>query len=598
MNDVIALAKPKVVSTKIPALLRQLFEYTSQRRRYQTLLLLILTLFSSLAEIMSLGAVVPFIAILTQPEQVLVFPVIGEFVKIWGITTADELILPIAIIFACAAVIAGSFRLLLLWVGIRLIKAVGADLSIEVYRRTLYQPFSVHVARNSNEVISGVINKVGSATGVLMSVVTLTTSIILFTAILITLLIIDPIVASIAAFTFGNFYLLIAWLSRKNLLNNGKKIADNQTQVVKLLQEGLGAIRDIILDSSQSIYCVIYGKSITELQRADSENTFINQAPRYFMEMVGLVLVSGLAYSLSYKSGDISTSLPVLGALALGAQKLLPLLQHIYSSWATMKGGQAALVDVLKLLDQPLPTYIADDVIPPYDFKDSIRLKNIKFRYSDESAWVLDGINLTIPKGARIGFIGSTGSGKSTTLDLIMSLLDPTEGKLLVDEKEVLSTEAHQWQKNIAHVPQSIFLADCSIAENIAIGIDPMLIDMERVRLAAEQSQISKFIDTLPEKYFTDVGERGVRLSGGQRQRIGIARALYKKAKVIVFDEATSALDSSTETAVMNAIESLNRNITILIIAHRLTTLKSCDKIIKLEHGKIVEQGGYDLFNQ
>ena len=270
MNDVIALAKPKVVSTKIPVLLRQLFEYISQRRRYQTLLLLILTLFSSLAEIMSLGAVVPFIAILTQPEQVLVFPVIGEFVKIWGITTADELILPIAIIFACAAVIAGSFRLLLLWVGIRLIKAVGADLSIEVYRRTLYQPFSVHVARNSNEVISGVINKVGSATGVLMSVVTLTTSIILFTAILITLLIIDPIVASIAAFTFGNFYLLIAWLSRKNLLNNGKKIADNQTQVVKSLQEGLGAIRDIILDSSQSIYCVIYGKSITELQRADS----------------------------------------------------------------------------------------------------------------------------------------------------------------------------------------------------------------------------------------------------------------------------------------------------------------------------------------
>ena len=598
MNDVIALAKAKVVSTKIPALLRQLFEYISQRRRYQTFLLLILTLFSSLAEIMSLGAVVPFIAILTQPEQVLVFPVIGEFVKIWGITTADELILPIAVIFAGAAVIAGSFRLLLLWVGIRLIKSVGADLSIEVYRRTLYQPFRVHVARNSNEVISGVIQKVDLATGVLMSVVTLVTSLMLFTAILITLLVIDPIVASTAAFTFGIFYVLIAWFSRKKLSNNGKQIAHNQTQVVKSLQEGLGAIRDIILDSSQTIYCAVYGKSITQLQRADSENTFINQAPRYFMEMVGLVLVSGLAYSLSYKSGDIATSLPVLGALALGAQKLLPLLQQIYGSWATMKGGQAALVDVLELLDQPLPTYIADDVIAPYDFKDSIRLKNIKFRYSDESAWVLDGINLSIPKGARIGFIGSTGSGKSTTLDLIMSLLDPTEGKLLVDEKEVSSTEVHQWQKNIAHVPQSIFLADCSIAENIAIGIDPTLIDMERVRLAAEQSQISKFIDTLPEKYFTDVGERGVRLSGGQRQRIGIARALYKKAKVIVFDEATSALDSGTETAVMNAIESLNRNITILIIAHRLTTLRSCDRIIKLEHGKIVEQGSYDLFNQ
>jgi ATP-binding cassette subfamily B protein len=218
----------------------------------------------------------------------------------------------------------------------------------------------------------------------------------------------------------------------------------------------------------------------------------------------------------------------------------------------------------------------------------------VRFRYTDDGPWVLDGLNLSIAKGTRVGFVGSTGSGKSTTLDLLMGLLIPTEGELLVDGQSISGNRLRAWQRSIAHVPQSIYLADNTLAENIAFGVPPDTINLERVQQAARQAQISDFIESNLEGYQAYVGERGVRLSGGQRQRIGIARALYKQASVLVFDEATSALDSTTEQSVMDAIEGLNSDITILVIAHRLTTVRRCDLIVELEHGRVVAQGTYE----
>ena len=218
----------------------------------------------------------------------------------------------------------------------------------------------------------------------------------------------------------------------------------------------------------------------------------------------------------------------------------------------------------------------------------------MRFRYSSDTPWVLDGFNLTISKGARVGFVGSTGSGKSTTLDLLMGLLMPTEGELLVDGQPVSGNRLRAWQRTIAHVPQSIYLADATLAENIAFGVPRDAIDLQRVQQAARQSQIADFIENRPEGYRAYVGERGIRLSGGQRQRIGIARALYKQASVLVFDEATSALDNATEQAVIDAIESFNRDLTILLIAHRLTTVRRCDIIVELEHGRVAAQGTYE----
>ena len=228
------------------------------------------------------------------------------------------------------------------------------------------------------------------------------------------------------------------------------------------------------------------------------------------------------------------------------------------------------------------------------NFEKLLEFSDVRFRYANSGPWVLDGLTLDIPRGSRIGFVGSTGSGKSTAMDLLMALLDPTEGEILVDHRPITGDGQRAWQRTIAHVPQTIYLADASIAENIAFGVSSSAIDHDRVREAAEQAQIAEFVEGRPGGYASMVGERGVRLSGGQRQRIGIARALYKRASVLIFDEATSALDNATEAAVLSAIENLDRELTILIIAHRLTTLQDCDKIVLLDSGRIVAQGTYD----
>lgn len=580
----------------LPTLLVELFRRISPARRYQFTLLLGLILASSIAEVVSLGAVVPLIGILTQPEKVFAHPTLARVVQALGITSAEELVLPLTVGFATAAVIAGGLRLLLLWSSVRWGNATGADLSIEVYRRTLYQSYDVHVARSSSEIISAITQKVGTATTVLISLATVLMSAALLTAIVLTLLAIDPTAAVVAMLIFGTGYALIAWRTRHRLVRNSQCIAQEQTTVIKALQEGLGAIRDVLLDGTQRVYAGVYGTAIRKLQQANGENTYMSQAPRFAIESLAMVLVAGLAYSLSRRAASVSDALPVIGALALGAQRLLPLLQQLYGNWAVVAGSKAALVDVIQLLDQPLPKDADQEAPAPLAWNSSLRFDEVRFRYERSSLWVLDGINLTIPKGARIGFVGSTGSGKSTALDLLMLLLEPTSGRILVDGELVGDQRRRAWQRTIAHVPQSIYLADATIAENIAFGVPSDLIDQDRVREAAAQAQMAEFIDSRPERYQALVGERGIRLSGGQRQRIGIARSLYKRATVLVFDEATNALDTATEAAVISAIENLSRDLTILIVAHRLTTLQHCDMVVELERGKIIEQGPYAQF--
>ena len=570
----------------ITTLLKRLWHHISPHRRGQFGVLLVLTVLSSLAEVVSLGAVLPFISILTQPEKLFISPWLAGLVRALGITSGAELVLPLTIGFALAALIAGGLRLLLLWVSIRLGNATGADLSIEVYRRTLYQGYSVHIARSSSEIISGITQKVGTATGVLISVVAVITSTSLFVAIMMTLLAIEPMVAIVAAISFGSAYGLIASLTRRRLVHNSHCIAREQTQVVKALQEGLGAIRDVLLDGTQKVYCNIYQKAILQLQRAGSENSFISQAPRYAMEALGMALIAVFVLALSHREGGVAAALPILAMLALGAQRLLPLMQQLYGNWSVVAGSKAALADVLALLEQPLPAGVNLSGPEPLTLKQAITFENVSFKYNSNGPCVLDDINLTIPKGVRVGIIGATGSGKSTVLDLLMGLLEPTQGQILVDGKVVGITNQRAWQRAVAHVPQSIYLADTSIAENIAFGVPLNEIDLDRVRQAAKQARIAGFIESRPEAYSAIVGERGVRLSGGQRQRIGIARALYKQASVLIFDEATSALDNETEQAVMQAIEGLSKDLTLFIIAHRLTTLKNCDLIIELDGGK------------
>jgi ABC-type multidrug transport system fused ATPase/permease subunit len=577
----------------IATLLGRLWLHISLRRRKQFLLLLILMLLTSFAEIISIGAVLPFLSVLTAPDRIFEMSVMQPIIESFELTEPKQLLLPLTLTFGLATLLAGVMRLLLLWASTKLSFAAGADLSNSIYRRTLYQPYAVHCKRNSSEIIDAISGKAnGVIYNIIVPTITLISSTMMLLVVLIALFLLDPLILLVAFGGFGLIYVAIIRLTRKQLMSNSQSIARESVQVIKSLQEGLGGIRDVLIDGSQEAYCKTYRNADLLLRRAQGNSLFIAASPRYGMEALGMLLIAVLAYSMAQQVDGIAKVIPILGALALGAQRLLPMLQQAYGSWTQINSWQVSLRVALELLDQPLPDQITQTVTQ-LPFNQTIVLRQLGFRYEETGSYVLNNLNLTIKKGSRIGFIGTTGSGKSTLLDIVMGLLQPTNGLLAVDEKPVTSTNNRAWQSHIAHVPQAIFLADSTIEENIAFGIPRDQIDHFRVKQAAEQAQIAESIESWPKQYQTFVGERGVRLSGGQRQRIGIARALYKQADVIIFDEATSALDSETEQAVIQAIENLSKELTLLIVAHRLSTLKDCTQIVELSDGSIKRAGRY-----
>lgn len=580
-------------SATIAKLIRRLWPHLSRRRKYQLGMVTVLMFVSALTEVISLGAVIPFLGVLSNPGPVFEHPAISYMALFLGITSAEQLILPITVFFAAAVLMAGAVRILQVWVESRYAHAVGHDLSTAAYSFTLYQPYKKHIERNSSEVISGV-SKVDGLIQFLLQILGIASAFVKTVFVVLALIVIDPMVAILAFSSFAIIYTLVAWLTRQVLGHNSVIIARVQTLRLKTLQEGLGGIRDVLLGGYQSTYTDIYRKADLSYRRADALNLFIALSPRYAVEALGMSLIAFLAYGVSRQPGGIVEVIPIMGALVLGAQRLLPALQQIYAYSTAIAGSRASLVDALDLLDQPMHKNVSLLPLRPLDFERDIRFDSVGFSYNHEGPLVLDGFNLTIPRGVRIGFVGSTGSGKSTTMDLLMGLLTPTTGRILVDGEPLDEKNVRAWQGIIAHVPQSIFLTDATLAENIAFGEPPETIDINRVKEAAQQAYVAEFIESSPKGYNTVVGERGVRLSGGQRQRIGIARALYKRATVLTFDEATSALDNATEREVMDAIEKLDRSLTIIIIAHRLTTVRHCEIIVELAQGRVVSQGTYE----
>jgi ABC-type bacteriocin/lantibiotic exporter with double-glycine peptidase domain len=558
--------------------------------------LALLMIIASFAEVLSIGAVLPFLGVLMSPEKIFLHHLSQPFIQLFHVQAAQELLLPFTLIFITAAIFAGLARIALLWFQTRLSMAIGADFSLQVYERTLYQPYSLHISRDSSEILAGARKADGLVYWLIQPALFTISSVVILVSVIVTLLAIQPFITLAAFLGFGFIYTGVVFITKRRISKNSQTIATQQIRVTKAIQEGLGGIRDVLIDGTQPVYSKLYKDAFIPMQSALASNQFVGVSPRLGVEALGMVLIAGLAYTLAAASGvaaGVTGAIPDLGVLVLGAQRLLPVLQQIYNAVITIKGNQASTQDALDLLDQPMPAHAYAQTTNPIAFRAGITLKDLGFRYTPQGPWVFRHLSMQIAKGSRVGFIGVTGSGKSTLLDIVMGLLTPTEGELLIDKKAVNPHNTRGWQAHISHVPQAIYLSDTSIAENIAFGLPAELIDLQRVKQAAQQAQIDKTIEGWNKGYDTLVGERGVRLSGGQRQRIGIARALYKRSDVIIFDEATSALDNKTEAAVMQALETLGRDITILIIAHRLTTLKGCDQIVEFTNGCIKATAGY-----
>ena len=574
-------------------LLIGLWSHLSRKRRSQLGCLLIVMLASGMAELVSLGAVLPFLAVLSEPEMLLQQWPVKALASWFSWTTPNEIVWPFTIAFAIAALLTALIRLTNLWLNGRLAAAVGSDLSCEAYRRTLYQPYSVHLQRNSSDVITSITTQIGLTVVAINYFLQLITSCLVAIGLITGLVIIDASVALSAAILFSSTYVLLALNSRRELGRNSRRIAEATNQQLKALQEGLGAIRDVLLDGNQSTYFEIYKQADVPQRQLQAKNGFLASFPRFVLEALGLVAIALFGGVIVMRQGSGSAVIPLLGSLALGAQRLLPALQQIYSGWSTVKGFSESIYRVLEMLNQSIPPQV--EVSEPFLLRQEIRLENVRFSYGSGQPNVLNSLNLEIRRGECIGLIGKTGSGKSTSVDMLMGLLPPTSGRIFVDGidiyDELYPERLVAWRSAVTHVPQNIYLADCSIAENIAFGVPIERINFERVKLAAEQAQIANFIESSPEGYQTFVGERGIRLSGGQRQRIGIARALYKQARVMVLDEATSALDKDTEEAVMTAINSLSKSLTVIMIAHRLSTVQRCDRVIRLSKGVVVADG-------
>ena len=572
-----------------------IFNHLPNRRRWQSVVVLGLMLVGALAEVLTLGAILPFLALMANPSAASTIPAFRVFLSILGLKPGPNLIVALAVVFCAVVVVTAALRILLSWVTQKFVFRIGFDLGVSVYRRILYQSYSYHVAHSSSAVLS-TINKVQDVVnGVMMPFMQAVSSLIIAIAILAGLLLINPVVAVTTGFVFGTIYLLVSAFSRNRLRKNSDVIARAFERRMQTVQEGIGGIRDVLLDHAQPQYLKKFEWIDSSLRDALARNALMYTSPRFVIEGLGMILIVLLSVLLARGPGGLVAALPVLGALALGAQRLLPLFQIIYNGWTQFMGNHASFADIFSTLELPIaPALISTNAVEPLPFTKLISFDHVAFRYGPGQTDVIHELSLTIPKGSRVGIVGKTGSGKSTVIDLMLCLLAPTRGAIMIDGHPLGHDQIKPWQAQIAHVPQSVYLSDATIIENIAFGVPRNEIDEDRARRAARNADIADHIDAQPDGYDTIVGERGVRLSGGQRQRIGIARALYKRSKLLIFDEATSALDDQTERQVINAIEGLGRDLTIVMIAHRVTTLRNCDLIYRLEHGRVVASGSYD----
>ena len=578
--------------------IKKLSYLLSNKDRFRTMLLLLLILIMALIDTLGIASIMPFIAVLANPEIIQTNTILNKVYQTashFGVESEQQFLIGMGIFVFLLLITSISFKALTVYFQTRFIKICEYNIATRLVTYYLYQPYSWFLDRNSatlgKTILSEVSNVVGKGLSPMINLITNT--LITFT-LFILLVLVEPKLTCIVIFTICIFYGLVYKFNKNLMTRIGQEVFKANEGRFKAITEAFGASKEVKIGGLEQTYINQFSKPARNIAKGTALVSILGQIPRFTLEAVafgGMLLITLYFMTIT---DDISKVLPVIALYAFAGYRLMPALQKIYLSLTTLRFVGPAL-DSLHNDLKNLKPIIQSETKDLIKLDKNISLKNIHYSYPNAARTTLKNINLIIPANKTIGLVGATGSGKTTTVDIILGLLEAQKGTLEVDGEIIDKDNMRAWQNSIGYVPQQIFLSDNTVSSNIAFGVKPKNINHEAVEDAAKIANLHEFvINELPSKYKTMIGERGVRLSGGQRQRIGIARALYHKPKVLVLDEATSALDNLTEKEVIDAIYNSENDITKIIIAHRLSTVKNCDKIFLFDKGELKEQGTFE----
>ena len=574
-----------------------LFLFSSHERKYAALILTMILIMAFL-DMVGVASIMPFIAVLTNPEIIetnIIYNKFFKILKIFGIEDNQEFLFILGILVFIILVISITFKAITTYAQVKFVEMCNYNLSKKLVEGYLHQPYSWFLNQNSADlgktILSEVAEVVSNGINAMMELIAKGAVAI---ALITLIMFINLKLAIVIGLSLGISYTLIFSFSRNYLSKIGKdRILANQERFLSV-SEAFGAIKEIKLGGLEQVYDQRFAKPAKIFANFQSKATLIAQLPRFALEIIafgGIILV--ILYLMNL-TGSLNNVLPIVSVYVFTGYRLMPALQQIYASLTQLTYVGPALDKLNYDLKNLKKIKINEEklILP---FNKEIKLKNVNYNYPNAIKTALKDINITIPFKKRVGIVGTTGSGKTTTVDIILGLLQAQKGTLEVDGKIISNKNLRSWQRSIGYVPQHIYLSDGTVAENIAFGENSNNINQKHIEKVSKIANLHDFVvDELPNQYETTIGERGIRLSGGQRQRIGIARALYYNPKVLILDEATSALDNETEKIVMDSVNNLRENITVILIAHRLNTVKLCDIIFKLEKGMLVHKGSYD----
>lgn len=547
-----------------------------------------------------IGIVVPFVAVIANPGIIQTNSILQWTYSVFGFTSANSYLVFLAVVMLAILLIANTLTIFISWNITRFTLVLQRRLAARLLDDYLHQPYENLLNRNSADTGKNILNVTGSFTkGALNGMLTTLNQTITVLFIVGFLVWLSPAIALGAAVAFGGTYLLIYGALRGLLLRLGQRRLEATTARFKSVYEAFGSVKEVKVLGREKHFTNRHIDAANKMVRVSLITALANQVPRYLIQCLAYVFTLGAIIYLIASDDHAATSIPTVSAFAVGAYRLLPMLQQIYVGFAGLRLKQADVdtlyTDLVVHRAGHSGTTKESKDTQYLPFKQGIHVHNLTYHYPRAKKPALDNISLAIPRNSFVAFTGHTGAGKTTLVDIILGLLAPSSGQVCIDKTPITPHNLRSWQANIGYVPQEIYLTDASVANNIAYGLPPKLIDYKAVERAARIANIHHFItDDLPNGYNTFVGERGVRLSGGQRQRIGIARALYHDPSVIVLDEATSALDNETERRIVNELDAMRGGRTLIVIAHRLTTVQKCHTVFLLDNAKIAASGTYD----